>query len=109
MLAAVEVQEELPRKRLPIPLRKVRLDLGMTQKELSTASSNILGKYGIKGVSETAIIRAERYDPIKNKYGPIKELTASRLLTTINEIHEGRGRPTLSIDDIIWNITDRKP
>lgn len=81
----------------------------MSQKELSVSSKNILGQYGIKGVSETAIIRAESYDPVKDEYGPIKELTASRLLTAINAIYATRGRPALGIDDIIWNIVDRKP
>jgi len=115
MLTAVEIEEAMPRKRqspvpLPAPLRDIRtIGLGMTQEELVTASKTILGKYGLSGVSVTAIIRAESYDPVKDEYGPIKLITASRLLMTINELYDLRGRANLTIDDIVWNIIDRKP
>lgn len=103
-----EVQQEVPRKLKPLPLRQVRLNLGMTQLELSTATYNILGADGIDGVHINQIKRCEHFNPHRNDYDPIRELTATKILMTINAIHRARGRLELGIDDIIWNIPERR-
>ena len=98
MLLSAEVT--VPRKLQT--LRQVRLALGMTRKELSIASYRILGQQDIKGVHVNQIVRCEAGEGIR-------ELTATKLLTTINELHKIRGRPELTIDDLDWTISDRKP
>jgi hypothetical protein len=98
MLLSPEV--DVPRKLQS--LRQARLALGMTQVELSIASYAILGKQGIKGVHVNQIVRCELG-------GVIRELTATKLLMTLNELHKIRGRPELSIDDLNWKIRDRRP
>ena len=83
-------------------LRQVRLNLGMSQRELATSSTNILQSLGIKrGVPRNLIYRCEIGKPIS-------ELSATKLLMVINAIHTTRGRPTLGIDDLSWTISQRK-
>jgi len=93
MLAAVEVLVPTKQK----TLRQIRLGLGMSLRELQASSKTILGRR----VHYNVILRAEHGEPIT-------ELTATRLLLTINALYTIRGRPTLTLDDITWNIRDRK-
>lgn len=100
----IEVQPELPRKpKLPISLHDVRVGLAMSQRELSVATWHVLGKQGIAGVSTLTILRAENGKPIQ-------EVNAMKILMTVNAIYKARGRtPPLSIDDVTWTISRRKP
>ena len=83
-------------------LRQVRLNLGMSQRELATASTNVLKSLGIeRGIPRNLIYRCEIGKPIS-------ELSANKLLMTINTLHEWRGRPKLGIDDLTWTISRRK-
>ena len=83
-------------------LRQVRLNLGMSQRELATASTNILQGLGIeRGVPRNLIYRCEIGKPIS-------ELSATKLLMVINAIHRTRGRPTLGIDDLSWTIQRKR-
>lgn len=88
----------MPRKLRRMTLRQIRLGLGLSQRELERASITVLGG---KGINHSVIYRVERGDAIT-------ELTASRLLLTINYLYQIRGRPELTIDDVAWTISDRK-
>ena len=79
-------------------LRQVRMALGMTQRELAIAT----GKLFDKGVHYNTIYTIENGTSTT-------ELTATKILMTINHLHTLRGRPLLTLDDLDWTISDRKP
>ena len=88
----------VPRRRVgKISLREVRLSLNMTQDELVNA---------VETVTNHRIARGSISD-CERGY-PIKELTARRILNTINAIYRARKRPELTIDDLTWSIADRR-
>ena len=83
-------------------LEQVRLNLGLSQRELSSVSTVILDRLGMgKGVHRNIIGRCEAGEPIS-------KVTATKLLAVINDMHTARRRPTLGIDDLTWTIAQRK-
>lgn len=78
-------------------LREVRLSLNMTQDDLV----NAVESYTKHRIAKKSVSNCENGHPIK-------ELTAMRVLNTVNMLYRIRKRPELSIDDLTWKISDRR-
>jgi hypothetical protein len=77
-------------------LHDLRMSLAMSMQELSNTTEAVTGHR----VWKQQIIKAEHGEPTS-------ELTKVRILHAINHLHNLRGRPVLTIDDVIWDVKSK--